>query len=227
MATAVASLFAEATFVRWTQRRTAHLGAWTIAARDVRRCLGGARRRRLDGMGQRHVPRLLPARRGAQRPVARLRHAVPAVDERRGAATRPHDARVLLRARGRCAAQRTHGAGVGHDHPGRQRRVRRVPACARRDRERRRRDRDPGGRVLVGVPLSARSIGASSCSLGRRERAHRARHPRAVERRARPGCRGPRRGVHAQPRDRDQRDLCRVPRGGGTARARRQSAVTA
>jgi len=31
LATAVASLFAEATFVRWTERRTAHLAAWTIA----------------------------------------------------------------------------------------------------------------------------------------------------------------------------------------------------
>jgi hypothetical protein len=31
LATAVASLFAEATFVRWTERRTAHLGAWTVA----------------------------------------------------------------------------------------------------------------------------------------------------------------------------------------------------
>ncbi|MEX2254332.1 MAG: hypothetical protein WEC34_02730 [Acidimicrobiia bacterium] len=30
-ATAVASLFAEATFVRWTGRRTPHLAAWTIA----------------------------------------------------------------------------------------------------------------------------------------------------------------------------------------------------
>jgi hypothetical protein len=31
LATAVASLFAEATFVRWTERRTAHLAAWTVA----------------------------------------------------------------------------------------------------------------------------------------------------------------------------------------------------
>jgi hypothetical protein len=31
LATAVASLFAEATFVRWTERHTAHLGAWTVA----------------------------------------------------------------------------------------------------------------------------------------------------------------------------------------------------
>jgi hypothetical protein len=31
LATAVASLFAEATLVRWTQRRSAHLAAWTIA----------------------------------------------------------------------------------------------------------------------------------------------------------------------------------------------------
>jgi hypothetical protein len=31
LATAVASLFAEATFVRWTERHTAHLAAWTIA----------------------------------------------------------------------------------------------------------------------------------------------------------------------------------------------------
>jgi hypothetical protein len=31
LATAIATLFAEATFVRWTQRRSAHLGAWTIA----------------------------------------------------------------------------------------------------------------------------------------------------------------------------------------------------
>jgi hypothetical protein len=30
-ATAVASLFAEATFVRWTTRRTSHLAAWTVA----------------------------------------------------------------------------------------------------------------------------------------------------------------------------------------------------
>jgi hypothetical protein len=30
-ATAVASLFAEATFVRWTARRTSHLAAWTVA----------------------------------------------------------------------------------------------------------------------------------------------------------------------------------------------------
>jgi len=31
LATAVASLFAEATFVRWTERHTPHLAAWTIA----------------------------------------------------------------------------------------------------------------------------------------------------------------------------------------------------
>jgi hypothetical protein len=31
LATAIASLFAEATFVRWTERRTPHLGAWTVA----------------------------------------------------------------------------------------------------------------------------------------------------------------------------------------------------
>ncbi len=31
VATAVASLFAEATFVRWTARRTSHLAAWTVA----------------------------------------------------------------------------------------------------------------------------------------------------------------------------------------------------
>ncbi len=31
LATAVSSLFAESTLVRWTQRRTSHLGAWTIA----------------------------------------------------------------------------------------------------------------------------------------------------------------------------------------------------
>jgi hypothetical protein len=31
LATAVASLFAEATFVRWTERHTAHLAAWTVA----------------------------------------------------------------------------------------------------------------------------------------------------------------------------------------------------
>jgi hypothetical protein len=31
LATAVASLFAESTLVRWTQRRTAHLAAWTVA----------------------------------------------------------------------------------------------------------------------------------------------------------------------------------------------------
>jgi len=31
LATAIASLFAEATFVRWSERRTAHLAAWTIA----------------------------------------------------------------------------------------------------------------------------------------------------------------------------------------------------
>jgi len=31
VATAVASLFAEATFVRWTDRHTAHLAAWTVA----------------------------------------------------------------------------------------------------------------------------------------------------------------------------------------------------
>jgi hypothetical protein len=31
LATAIASLFAEATFVRWTERRTAHLAAWTVA----------------------------------------------------------------------------------------------------------------------------------------------------------------------------------------------------
>ena len=30
-ATAVASLFAEATFVRWAERKTPHLAAWTIA----------------------------------------------------------------------------------------------------------------------------------------------------------------------------------------------------
>jgi hypothetical protein len=31
LATAVASLFAESTFVRWTQRRSAHLAAWAVA----------------------------------------------------------------------------------------------------------------------------------------------------------------------------------------------------
>ena len=31
LATAVATVFAEATFVRWTERRRAHLAAWTIA----------------------------------------------------------------------------------------------------------------------------------------------------------------------------------------------------
>jgi hypothetical protein len=31
LATAVASLFAEATFVRWSERRSAHLAAWTVA----------------------------------------------------------------------------------------------------------------------------------------------------------------------------------------------------
>lgn len=31
VATAVATLFAEATLVRWTERRTAHLGAWSVA----------------------------------------------------------------------------------------------------------------------------------------------------------------------------------------------------
>lgn len=31
LATAIASLFAESTFVRWTERRTAHLAAWTVA----------------------------------------------------------------------------------------------------------------------------------------------------------------------------------------------------
>jgi len=31
LATAVASLFAESTFVRWTQRRSAHLAAWSVA----------------------------------------------------------------------------------------------------------------------------------------------------------------------------------------------------
>jgi len=31
LATAVSSLFAESTLVRWSQRRTSHLGAWTVA----------------------------------------------------------------------------------------------------------------------------------------------------------------------------------------------------
>ena len=52
----------------------------------VRPRLGRARDRRLDRLGPRHVPRVLPARRGAQRAVARARHRLPP-DGPQGSAT--------------------------------------------------------------------------------------------------------------------------------------------
>ena len=60
----------------------------------------------------------------------------------------------------------------------------------------------------------------------RRQRADRARHARAVERRADPGHRGQGRGVRAHPRRRDHRDLRRLPRRVRRRRRRRDRAAT-
>ena len=52
-----------------------------------------------------------------------------------------------------------------------------------------------GGAVYSAVPVRPRPQGARACPPGGSERAHRARDPRALERRPDPGRRRPRRGV--------------------------------
>ena len=81
-------------------------------ARHVRPRLGRPGHRHLDRVGQRHVPRLLPVRRGAQRAVARARDRLPARRARDRPARPPVCCSCSSRVRGRRRAQRADGPGL-------------------------------------------------------------------------------------------------------------------
>ena len=187
-------------------RERPHQGAWTLAPRAVRARLGRARDRRLDRLGPRHLPGVLPARRSDQRPVARARHRVPADGPTVGDRVRVGllvftgvGIGVMLAAPMHGAIAAT-GIPVGKDHFGV------LPACARRRRQRARRDRRVRRRGVVGGSL--RPVAPTRLGPARgRQRADRARHARVVERRVAAGHRRLRRSVRVHARGRDRGDL--------------------
>ena len=121
-------------------------------ARDVRPRVGCPGVGDDDRVGPRHLPGLLPLRRGARRPVAGVGHRVPA----RLAARRSPDALVAAgrqRLRGRGAAERPDGGGARHRDPRGQGRVRRAATHPGGGRQRRCRDRDHRRRGRLRGPL--------------------------------------------------------------------------
>ena len=190
----------------------AHQAGLDDLAGPVRPGLGRPRPGIVDRLGQRDVPGLLPARRGAERAVARPRHRLPPRWGRPRCAERVGRRGLLHRPRHRGDPRRAdrrpdprHGIPVGKDvfdaFPAR---------WPRRQRGRRRRDHRR--RAVVGGALRPRPRASpGSGRAARRQRADRARHPRAVERRADPGDRRQRRGVRVS-LARDHGDLRRLPR---------------
>ena len=61
VATAVATLFAQATAVRWSRTEAPHQGAWTIALALFALASAALATGVVDRLGRRHVPDLLPA----------------------------------------------------------------------------------------------------------------------------------------------------------------------
>ena len=152
VATAVATLFAQATAVRWSRTRAPAPGRLDHRARPVRARLGRVRDRVVDRLGRRHVPGLLPPRRDRERAVARARHRLPARRTRRIGNSVRAGARVLHRPRDRRDARRRRSTATITDRhdPGRQGPSRRAAARARRHRQRRRRGRADRRRAVVG-----------------------------------------------------------------------------
>ena len=213
LATAVATLFAQATLVRYTARPPPHQLAWTISLAMFALASAALATGTSTGWDNGHLPRLLPARRRAHRPVARPRHRLPA--PRAGTAGRRVQwglvffsglaTGVLFTA----PMKPISGIAipVGKDVFGAFPRVLAAVGSG------------VGAVVIIGGAVVSASRFArvagprrATARLAAANVPHRARHARAVERRADPGHRGQGRGVRAQPRRRDQRDLRRLPR---------------
>ena len=156
LATAIATLFAQATGVRCTRRAPAPRAGLDDRPRPVRARLGCARDRRLDRLGRRHLPGLLPPRRGAERAVAGARHRLP---PGRSPRRSPGAQLVLSCSRGFAVgvllSAPIHGHIAVDGHPGGQGPLRRAAARARRGRQRRRRDGRARRRGVVGGALRA------------------------------------------------------------------------
>ena len=73
----VSSLFAQAMLVRYTAGHQPQHRAWTIALALFALASAALATGIVDRLGQRHLPGLLPPRRGGQRAVAGPRHRVP------------------------------------------------------------------------------------------------------------------------------------------------------
>ena len=219
VAVVVSSLFAQAMLVRYTADHQPQHRAWAIALAMFALASAALATGDVDRLGQRHLPGLLPARRGRQRPVAGPRHRVPPGPE--PTARRVHWGLVLFSgfAAGvllSCPMEPVDGTAipVGKDVFGALPRVLAavgsgVAAVV-----------IIAGAVVSAVALPARSRDPGPRPPRRRQRADRAGHARAVERRAGAGRRRPRRGVRAQPRGRHHDHLQRV-----RARQRRQNAT--